>query len=149
MSRFVSAVALLLLAAPATAQEAQHLKPHAFEIVTATGRHPVELEVAATPEARARGLMFRGPLGHGKGMLFDFGETRDGVAFWMRNTPEPLDMAFVAGDGTVVNVHKGAKPFDETPIPAGSPVRYVVELQSGEADLLSLAPGSALSPPAP
>ena len=37
------------------------------------------------------------------GMLFDF-QAEQPVAFWMKNTPLPLDMVFIDGAGTVVQV---------------------------------------------
>src|SRR5712671_6552489 len=44
----------------------------------------VSLEVAATPEERARGLMYRTSLAEGSGMLFVFDEDRN-QSFWMKN----------------------------------------------------------------
>ncbi len=61
------------------------------------------LEVARTESQREYGLMNRTQLAPHNGMIFVFGG--DGpVAFWMKNTLVPLDMVFVAADGTVRRV---------------------------------------------
>ena len=52
-------------------------------------------EVAATPEARERGLMGRRSLGADRGMLFVFPSPVHG-GFWMKDTLIPLDIAFIS-----------------------------------------------------
>ena len=64
----------------------------------------------ATPAERAQGLMFRESMPEDHGMLFDF-ETEQPVAFWMKNTPTPLDILFIRADGTVARI---AVTFDRT-----------------------------------
>ena len=56
------------------------------------------------------GLMFRDALGPDEGMLFRFDEPRV-HAFWMKNTRVPLDILFLDGAGTVVNVAERAEPL--------------------------------------
>ena len=60
--------------------------------------------------ARARGLMFRRHMAADHGMLFDF-EQDQPVTMWMKNTYLPLDMVFIAADGTVRHVHANAVPM--------------------------------------
>src|SRR5690606_18487376 len=67
---------------------------------TATGDYVFTVEVVDTPEARAKGLMFRQSLAKDAGMLFDFKQEQQ-TAFWMQNTFIPLDMVFIAADGEV------------------------------------------------
>ncbi|MCX5886806.1 MAG: DUF192 domain-containing protein [Proteobacteria bacterium] len=47
--------------------------------------HCFQVELAVTPDARARGLMFRKHLDKDRGMLFIF-EEEDIHPFWMKNT---------------------------------------------------------------
>ena len=108
--------------------------------------HRYEVEVAATPGARAQGLMFRRALAPGAGMLFDFG--RDEVArMWMKNTFIPLDMVFAAGDGTVRSIVRNARPRSLDTISSRVPVRAVLEVNGGEADRIGLAAGDRLRHP--
>ncbi len=127
--------------------------PHALaaddvvQLVTKSGRHPITVEWAVTPAERAKGLMFRKSMPENHGMLFDF-DYEQSVAFWMHNTPLPLDMVFIAADGTVKRIEKKATPYSDNAIPAGAPVRYVLEINGGRADALGLAPGDKVLIPA-
>ena len=67
------------------------------------GMHLIDAQVAATPEQRSTGLMFRREMPMAEGMLFVF-EQASPQCFWMKNTLLPLTAAFVADDGTIVNL---------------------------------------------
>ena len=108
--------------------------------------HRYEVEVAATPGARAEGLMFRRELAPRAGMLFDFG--RDEVArMWMKNTFIPLDMVFADRSGTVRGIVRNARPRSLDTISSRVPVRAVLELNGGEAERIGLAPGDRIRHP--
>jgi uncharacterized membrane protein (UPF0127 family) len=83
------------------------------------------------------------------GMLFVFDSDMP-VAFWMKDTLIPLDMIFVAPDGTVrkvfvrVPVVSPQLPDQNIPLERGS-AKYVIELRAGEAPLDGLQPGAHLS----
>lgn len=89
--------------------------------------------------------MGRTALAPGSGMLFLYDSPR-GVAFWMHDTLIPLDMVFIDAAGRIARIHADARPLDETPIPSGGPVRYVLEIGGGQAARLGLAPGQAVAP---
>ncbi len=113
---------------------------------TGSGEHVFTVELAETPESRARGLMFRQSLDADRGMLFDFKQERD-VSFWMQNTFIPLDMIFIAADGTVKKIHANARPLDQTSISSGEPVRFVLEIPGGRAAEIGLEPGDVMQHP--
>ncbi len=102
--------------------------------------------VADDPNERAQGLMFVEKMSRSKGMLFVY-EQPQRVAFWMRNTLIPLDMIFAGPDGTVRRVHANAVPLDETSIPGGDGIQYVLEINGGLSDQLGIAPGTQLRHP--
>ena len=67
------------------------------------GGHPLRVEVASTPEARNRGLMYRRHLGEDEGMLFVYDEPQE-LRFWMKNTHIPLSIAFIDEDGVITQI---------------------------------------------
>ncbi|MCV2864688.1 DUF192 domain-containing protein [Defluviimonas sp. WL0075] len=105
------------------------------------------VEIADSPEERARGLMYRESMSSGAGMLFVFDRPRE-VGFWMKNTLIPLDMLFVEPDGRVAKVHENAIPHDETLIPGGANIAYVLEINGGLARRLGISEGAELRHPA-
>lgn len=107
------------------------------------GGHTLTVEIAGDDASRAHGLMARTDLPADSGMLFDYHTPRD-VAFWMKNTPLPLDMLFIRGDGTVASIVANTQPYDETPIPSSEPVRAVLEINGGRAAELGIHPGSVV-----
>ncbi len=107
------------------AEQAQRLQA----ITLNAGMHNIHAELALTPEQRQKGLMFRRDLGTHDGMLFVF-ENATPQCFWMKNTPTPLTIAFLADDGSIVNL-ADMKPFDEASHCSAKPVRYVLEMHQG------------------
>lgn len=108
--------------------------------------HRFEVEVAATPAERARGLMFRRSLAPRAGMLFDFG--RDEVArMWMKNTYLSLDMVFADRRGVVRRIARNTRPRSLDTISSRVPVRAVLEIRGGEAERIGLAPGGRIRHP--
>ncbi len=93
------------------------------------GIHLIDTQVAATPEQRSTGLMFRKDMPQSEGMLFVF-EQADQQCFWMKNTLLPLTAAFVADDGTIVNL-ADMKPQTTDSHCSSQPVRYVLEMNQG------------------
>ena len=105
------------------------------------------VEIADSPDERARGLMLRESLPATSGMLFVYDNPQT-VSFWMKNTLIPLDIIFIAADGTVKRIAGKAKPHDETPLPAGTAVQFVLEINGGLAARLGLGEGAVLRHPA-
>ena len=124
--RAAVAAALVLLALLAGCRD----RGPVAAIQGAGGAVEVALEVAATPAERERGLMYRSSLAEGRGMLFVFDQDGNHT-FWMRNTLIPLDMLFIARDGTVVGIHANATPLSTANIAVGKPSRYVLEVPGG------------------
>ena len=106
-----------------------------------------KVELADTPEAQAKGLMFRTELGDFEGMIFP-SAVPEARAFWMKNTLIPLDMIFAGPDGVVKTVHENAVPLDETAIPGGPGIYAVLEINGGLARRMGIAPGAELRHPA-
>lgn len=123
------ATSLIALAstAPAAAQGQPQMNLPRIEITA--GMHRIEAQVAASPQERQTGLMHRKEMPAHEGMLFVF-EQPATQCFWMRNTLLPLTAAFVADDGTIVNL-ADMKPQTEDSHCSAKPVRYVLEMNQG------------------
>ncbi|MGO4872349.1 MAG: DUF192 domain-containing protein [Roseiarcus sp.] len=115
-------------------------------IATASGVHAFQVEIAGDEAAREKGLMYRRYMPADRGMLFEF--DRDApVSFWMKNTYIPLDMIFIARDGTVTRIAAGAEPLSETIIPSAGPCVAVLELNGGIAAEIGLRVGDKVRHP--
>jgi len=101
------------------------------------------VEIAETPEARARGLMGRVLADFMAGMLFIF-ESAQPQTFWMRNTPSSLDMIFVDAGGRVLNVAAHTTPLSDQLYSSAGPAKYVVEAKAGFADRFGIRPGYSI-----
>jgi len=109
------------------------------------GMYLIDTQVAATPQQRATGLMYRRQMPQAEGMLFVFEQAAE-QCFWMKNTLLPLTAAFVADDGTIVNL------ADMTPQTTDShcsekPVRFVLEMNQGWFAQKGIKAGFKLSGP--
>ena len=93
------------------------------------GGHRLTVEIAATPETRATGLMNRFSLQPDHGMLFVFDESAR-HCMWMKNTLIPLSVAFIDARGDIVNI-ADMQPLDETTHCAARPVPYALEMNQG------------------
>jgi uncharacterized membrane protein (UPF0127 family) len=117
------------LSGPVSAQEPTAAQGPLPQVQLSAGIHVIHAEVAKTEESRRTGLMFRDKLENNDGMLFVF-EAPDVQCFWMHNTTLPLSIAFIADDGTVVNVDNMAPETDTTHC-SKKPVRYALEMAQG------------------
>ncbi|MEG3597023.1 MAG: DUF192 domain-containing protein [Pseudomonadota bacterium] len=98
------------------------------------------VEVADTPEAQARGLMFRTDLGDNEGMIFPYDGTH-AQSFWMKNTPLPLDIIYIGPDRRISNIAAETEPYSLDPVYSVGPVLGVLELRGGRAAELGIEPG--------
>jgi len=123
-----------------------HFKKSSLVVVAGGREIKFEVELALNDAERSRGLMYRDKLGPYDGMLFDFYQDAP-VSFWMKNTLIPLDMLFIAGDGTIKSIHANAVPHSTETIPSQFPVRAVLEINGGSAKLLGIKPGDKVLHP--
>jgi len=119
-----AALLACVLALPAQAQQAQ-----LPEVQLTAGVNLIHAELADDFPSRMQGLMYRKSLAPNGGMLFVF-DNPDTQCMWMKNTLIPLSVAFLADDGTIVNI-ADMQPRTEDPHCAASPVRYALEMEQG------------------
>jgi uncharacterized membrane protein (UPF0127 family) len=109
------------------------------------GMHLIQAQVAQDFEQRQIGLMWRKEMPQNEGMLFVF-EQAAVQCFWMRNTLLPLTAAFVADDGTIVNL-ADMKPQSDESHCSKKPVRFVLEMNQGWFAKRNIQAGYKLSGP--
>lgn len=133
-----------MVALPAFADEEMRFDKEPLLIQTAAGKvlH-FTVEIAATPDQRARGLMFRRTMADDAGMIFDFDQPRR-VTMWMENTILPLDMLFADHTGTIRHIKEKAVPYSRDIIDSMVAVKYVVELNAGIVTKLGIKPGDRI-----
>lgn len=132
--------AVLWLCAGATPASAQGDQPQSLPMTTLTaGMHKIQAQLAVSPQQRQTGLMFRREMPTQEGMLFVF-EQASSQCFWMRNTLIPLSIAFLAEDGTVVNIEDMSPQSDDSHCSA-KPVRFALEMNRGWFAKRGVKPG--------
>ena len=100
----------------------------------------MSVELATTPETWARGLMHRTLPDDQSGLLFVYPEAAP-RAFWMRNTPESLDMLFADGERRLIHIARDTPPWSDQIHSSQGDARYVLETRAGFAARHGLTPG--------
>ena len=138
--RTLLAATALALAGLAAAQDAAQRLPTTR--LTA-GFHVITAEVAGTPDQRSTGLIHRPSMPANHRILFVF-ERPGQQCFWMKNTLLPLSIAFLADDGTVVNI-EDMQPQSLDSHCSKKPVRFALEMNKGWFARRAIQPGARLS----
>jgi uncharacterized membrane protein (UPF0127 family) len=138
----IKAFAISALFAATGLAAAQDAPQKLRSVPLTAGMHVIQAEVAQSPQERAIGLMHRKDMPTNNGMLFVFEEPQP-QCFWMRNTLLPLSIAFIAEDGSVVNI-ADMKPMDETSHCSDKPVRFALEMNKGWFAKRGIKAGSKL-----
>jgi uncharacterized protein len=109
------------------------------------GLYLIDAQIAASPVQREIGLMHRTEMPMQEGMLFVFEQTSV-QCFWMKDTLIPLTAAFVADDGTIVNL-VNMKPQTTDAHCSKKPVRFVLEMNQGWFAKKGISEGKKLAGP--
>jgi uncharacterized protein len=143
MNTALSTLAALVLAAAAVPVCAQEPQTNLPRVTLSAGMHQIDAQVAQTIEQRTTGLMHRKEMPQHEGMLFVFDRPTI-QCFWMKDTLLPLSVAFIADDGTVVNLAE-MKPLALDSHCSDKPVRFVLEMNQGWFARKGLKPGTKLA----
>ncbi|MEQ1800804.1 MAG: DUF192 domain-containing protein [Gammaproteobacteria bacterium] len=133
---------LLAILLPGFAARAEDGPQELPSIELGLGIHLIQAQVALTPAQRTVGLMFRKSMPANDGMLFVFEQARE-HCFWMKDTLLPLSAAFIADDGTIVNI-EDMVPGTLDRHCSAQPVRFVLELNQGWFDQRGITAGARL-----
>ncbi len=120
---------LLFMLVPLAAWAQEGPQPRLRTVQLTAGMHVIQAELAITPLQQQTGMMFRRSMGANEGMLF-VNDEKDVRCFWMRNTLIPLAIAFIADDGSIVNIAE-MKPQSDQSHCSAQPVRFALEMNAG------------------
>jgi uncharacterized membrane protein (UPF0127 family) len=136
------------------APDAKAPPPPREEVVI--GGEVFQLEIAADPVARARGLMGRERIDEHGGMLFVYRDARRRT-FWMKNCLVNIDLLYLDSKGRIVQCcrmkRESPRREDETEwayewrlksYPSRRPAQFVIELKAGSIERLKIERGQAL-----
>ena len=137
-----SSMRLLALAFVGTALAQDAAQPRLDSVTLQAGMHNIHAEVARTPLQTQTGMMFRREMASHEGMLFVF-DRPERRCFWMKNTLLPLSIAFIADDGSIVNL-ADMEPQSLQSHCAAQPVRYALEMNQGWFAKRGIKPGFKL-----
>jgi len=104
--------------------------PAGDRITIRAGGVPVRVRISQTPREKEQGLMFTEQLPADEGMLFIF-EYEHRPAFWMKNTPIDLDVAFIDRLGCIVEIRHMQALDEETIHRPRHPALYALEVNAG------------------
>jgi uncharacterized membrane protein (UPF0127 family) len=148
MRAWAGALALLAFAVsgcgPAkTAEPAPERKSVLDHFPFEVGSRAASLQVAVLQSEQERGLMQRNDLGRDEGMIFV--NTRPGpLSFWMKNTPEALDIGYLTPDGVIAEVYT-LLPFDERSVKShGDRLQFALEMPQGWFAANGVRPGARI-----
>jgi uncharacterized membrane protein (UPF0127 family) len=106
----------------------------------------IAAKVASTIAARDTGLMHVTSLGANDGMLFVFGvdHVPADCAFWMKDTPVALSIAFIDANMKVINIDEMAAETTVFHQPTGA-CRFALEANKGWMTAHGVAAGTTVS----
>ena len=129
MNKFLKFYIALLAIASGMAGAQNAPQTQLERTILRAGIHQIDTQLATTAEQRMTGLMYRKEMPLHEGMLFVF-EVAAKQCFWMKNTLLPLSAAFIADDGTIVNI-EDMQANTTTSHCSAQPVRFVLEMNRG------------------
>lgn len=116
---------------------------HGYVVFTeAAGSPRLNVELARTEPEKERGLMYRTSLPEAQGMLFSWGGEERPRTFWMHNTCIPLDMMFIARDGTITGILEQVPTLNDEPRGVPCAAAYVLEVNAGWSRSHGVKPGT-------
>jgi len=97
-------------------------------------------ELATTPAERRKGLSGRQELKRDRGMLFVWPDSAH-RRFWMKDTSIPLSVAFLTGEGRILNIERMEPAQTERTYPSKGPAKYALEVNRGWFARHGIRPG--------
>ena len=116
-----------------------HSPANLEEVTMKLKNQTITVELARSSLERQTGLMNRKKMDMDHGMLFVFEEAAP-RSFWMKNTLIPLSIAFMDGEGIILNIEY-MEPLNLASIPSAGPAMYALEVNLGMFHEWAVRPG--------
>jgi len=142
LSAAITSFALVLTGAvPALAQQA------AEPLVIKSGdkSHTFQVKVITTKPEAEKGLAGHAPLAKGEGVVIDYRKVGEPMTPTMKGVTFDLDLLYLAPDGTIVGIVKGARAGSLRPLWTGMNSVMVLEIPAGQVAELGIKTGDKAS----
>ena len=103
-----------------------------------------DIEFAESEYETQTGLMYRKSMLDSQAMLFIFPEEAM-HSFYMKNTQFALAILYLDEDLKIVSMQENAEPYNEAGLSSKVPVKYVLEINGGQAQILGIGIGDSIS----
>jgi uncharacterized membrane protein (UPF0127 family) len=100
-------------------------------------------EVMDNSILREQGLQYVLSLPWDRGAFFIF-EHKSESGFWMKNTPNPLELIFLDEHYKVISIHE-LRPHDTTITTCEQPFKYALEVNSGWCEAYNISPACTIT----
>lgn len=107
------------------------------------GPEIIDAELALSDEEIHTGMMFRTNIQETDAMLFNLRYPQQ-AAFWMKNCPESISVAYIAGDGTIREIHHLEKNDTNSVFSASNDIVFALETKEGWFARHHLSPGTVI-----
>ncbi len=108
------------------------------------GKEILEAELALTDEQIRCGMMFRTNIQETDAMLFNLRFPQP-AAFWMKNCPESISVAYLTTDGAIQEIHHLEKNDTNNVVSARSDIVFALETKEGWFDRHNLKTGTVVA----
>ena len=95
------------------------------------GGKEITVLIAETKEQREEGLMHVEKMDENNGMIFSYGAPVEKACMWMKNTKIPRDVAFIDGNGKIVNIEEMKPLTTDNHCNTSGPIFYALEMNAG------------------
>jgi uncharacterized membrane protein (UPF0127 family) len=108
------------------------------------GREILEAELALTPKEIQTGMMFRTNIQETDAMLFNL-QIPQRAAFWMRNCPESISVAYLTSDGAIQDILRLEKNDTNSVYSSRNDIVFALETKEGWFDRHNIKPGTVVA----
>lgn len=115
---------------PANVFEPREAQPKLATVQLWLGPEQMTAEMALRPREIMTGMMFRTNMAENEGMIFVLGAPQR-ASFWMKNCSVPLSVAYMDGDGVILEIHDLEPHNTNSVVSATDNVRFALETPQG------------------